>query len=87
MNIKQYLTIQLHCEIAKLNEGWDIFECDGKDQIQRIDEDNIFESDDNAVKFVIRKAIQNPTGIHAQAILMVYDDDCELINEIYNESK
>ena len=87
MNIKQYLTHQLHCEISKLNEGWSIYECDGKDQIQANGEDDIFNGDDAAIRFVLRKAIQNPTGIHAQAILRVYDDDFELINEIYNESK
>ena len=87
MNIKEYLTHQLHCEIAKLNEGWSIFECEGKNQIQAVYDDNVFNEDDAAIRFVLRKAIQTPTGIHAQVILMVYNDDFELINKMYNESK
>jgi len=82
----QWLKRQLICEINKLNEGWAVFDADGKLQIQRLDEDNIFESDESAVKFVLRKAIQNPDGIYSAAIILAMSDNKEeydLITKIY----
>lgn len=86
----QWLSNQLVCEINKLNEGWAIFDADGELQIQKIDEDKIFESDDSAIRFVLRKAFQNPNGIHSAAIILAMSDnkkEYDLITEIYLEDE
>lgn len=88
--VVQDLEKQIHCEIRILNEGWSIFNADGVDQIQKIDEDEIFLNDESAIRFVLRKAIQNPIGIHSLAIMLVSKgnkEELELINKIYEDDK
>jgi hypothetical protein len=55
--------------IAK-SEGWAIFEVDGSYlSIQKLDEENVFENDTQAVEFIIQKAIHG-SRFHAIALLI-----------------
>jgi hypothetical protein len=52
-------------------EGWGVFHSDLPDspfQIQNISEDNTFKDDEEVVKFVVEKALDNPYGRHAKAV-------------------
>lgn len=49
------------------SEGWDLFEVEGKLEIQRDDEMEIFASDDDAIAHVTRMA-QAGSQIHQEAL-------------------
>ncbi len=56
--------------LTATTEGWDIFAVDGDEsdlQLQRVDEQNIFPSDDAAWEFVIAKAVSGST-FHQHAV-------------------
>ncbi|KVH56764.1 hypothetical protein WS89_22565 [Burkholderia sp. MSMB1072] len=59
-------------------EGWGIFDCVGSDngrwQLQRIDEDEVFLDDDSAWKFVTDKAREG-SAYHRSAIEFVRDNN------------
>ena len=75
------------------NEGWNIFECGssegGKYQIQRIDEAELFQNDEDAIKCVIKKAKEGGE-LHQKAIDFIKENNLKefglLIRNGYNES-
>lgn len=77
-------------EHAQANaEGWGIFHTGEQNathnlyELQRIDEDDVFSSDDDAIKFVVDEAIKHPKGIHADALLfLAYQSPNEIDNII-----
>ena len=67
-------TIQLINTIAK-EEGWGIFYCEGSDsgdyQVQRIDDDAVFDNDIDAIRFVNKLACLG-SSVHKQTIKLIY---------------
>lgn len=58
------------------NEGWGVFKntpdaTHNIYELQKLDELEIFNSDDEAIKYVVNKAIGNPKSIHSAAILFI----------------
>jgi len=66
-------TIQQIRKISE-TEGWSIFYTGIQDavynifELQRLDEEAIFANDDEAIRHVVKKAIEDPKSIHASAI-------------------
>jgi hypothetical protein len=69
------LTLDEITKIAK-PEGWAIFECvgssDGDYQLERIDSDNKFESDSEAIKHVVKLAL-NGSAFHKQVLIKLIE--------------
>lgn len=59
-----------------LKEGWDMFVCHGSDdgivQLQKVDEDDTFKNDKEALTFVIKKA-QEGSQIHKDALSLLVE--------------
>jgi hypothetical protein len=59
------------------NEGWDVFYTSIQDsvhniyELQRVDEGEVFSSDDEAILFVVEEAIKDPRGNHSHALLFL----------------
>ena len=68
-------TIQLINTIAK-DEGWGIFYCEGSEngdyQIQKIDEDNVFINDIDAIRFVNKMSLLG-SSVHKETIKLIHN--------------
>lgn len=66
-------------------EGWGIFESYGSQggplQIQRIDEEEVFDSDGAAWDYVWRRAREEREGVHQRALDLVHQRALDLVKE------
>jgi hypothetical protein len=62
---------QIFDDTQAMTEGWSIFDCgdsaNGRWQLQRVDEDKVFQNDEAAWKFVAEKALAG-SAYHRSAI-------------------
>ncbi len=59
---------------AAVQEGWDVFDCDGEMQVQRCDEQEILPDDDAAWKLVA-EGTRRGSPLHAKALAAVSADE------------
>lgn len=52
-------------------QGWNLFDADGEPQVQRDDEQSVFDDDSEAWLFVLREAKRNPESAAAKALALV----------------
>ncbi len=56
-------------QVAAIEQGWGIFKSDDGIVIQRIDEDEIFASDEAAIRFVLEQA--ETSALHKKAVMVI----------------